>query len=559
MTSTARPDDSLPQTGVERANLAMRMAARDPDGLKGVILQARAGPLRDAVVATLPAQTVRIHAGIGLEALTGGLDLAQTLVEGRAILREGLLDRPGWLIISMAERLPREIVAVLCQRFDRKGTGPVLLLDEGQEPDDRIDAALVERVALHVSLPEDERLQNPHLSAVPSSPFRGARASHAAEDTATLAALACRFGVNSLRAPLFALRSAQAIAGLQERDNVQPGDLAQAAALSLAHRATCLPDSPVPPDAKDSPSPNTPDTSRPVDPATVSDSLPESILLEAVRAVLPPDLLSRLAGGKSAVKRCASGAGQRKTGNRRGRPLPAQRKRPSGRERLDIIATLRAAAPWQKIRRSAEATPGPRIWPSDLHVRRFEDRSDRLLIFAVDASGSAALARLAEAKGAVELLLSQSYATRDHVALIAFRGQAAELLLPPTRSLVQTRRRLAALPGGGGTPLAAALKIAGETALVAQRHGLSPALALLTDGRANVALDGSADRAAAQKDAQQMARWIYGLGLPGTVIDVGRRPRDQLAVLAALLGANYTPLPHAAAEGLSRVLHDSLA
>lgn len=559
MTAEASTDVPLPPAGVDCAHLAMQMAARDPGGLKGVILRARVGPIRDAVLGALPTQTVRIHSGMGIETLTGGLDLARTMAEGRSVWRAGILERPGWLLVSMAERLPRDLVAVLCQQLDRDGVGPVLLLDEGHDAEEQIDAALVERIGLHVTLPENERLRPQNLETVPATSFSGPRPTAAAEDTSALAALACRLGIDSLRAPLFALRSAQALAGLEGRDTVQPGDLARAAALSLAHRATCLPGPPDPTASENSSPPREPPPSEQADGPSAAGSLPEDILLEAVRAVLPPEVLNQLAGGRGVSVSRASGAGQRKTGNRRGRPLPARRKRPSDRERLDIVATLRAAAPWQKIRRGAEATPGPRIWPSDLHVRRFEDRSDRLLIFAVDASGSAALSRLAEAKGAVELLLAQSYATRDHVALISFRGQGTEMLLPPTRSLVQTRRRLAALPGGGGTPLAAALKLAGETAITARRHGLSPALALLTDGRANVALDGSADRGAAQQDAQQMARWIYGLGLPGTVIDVGRRPHDRLAVLAALLGANYTPLPRAAAEGLSQLLHDSLA
>jgi hypothetical protein len=89
--------------------------------------------------------------------------------------------------------------------------------------------------------------------------------------------------------------------------------------------------------------------------------------------------------------------------------------------------------------------------PDDIRLKQAQERSDRVLIFTVDASGSAALARLAEAKGAVELLLAQAYARRDHVALIAFRGDRAEVLLPPTRSLARARRRLADLPGGGGT------------------------------------------------------------------------------------------------------------
>ncbi|WP_412509900.1 VWA domain-containing protein, partial [Roseovarius sp. SYSU LYC5161] len=110
--------------------------------------------------------------------------------------------------------------------------------------------------------------------------------------------------------------------------------------------------------------------------------------------------------------------------------------------RHDVIATLRAAAPWQALR-ARHGAARVVIHPGDIRLRRYEDRSDRLVIFVVDASGSAAMARLAEAKGAVELLLGQAYARRDHVAVVAFRGSAAETLLPPTRSLVQAKRRLA--------------------------------------------------------------------------------------------------------------------
>ena len=168
------------------------------------------------------------------------------------------------------------------------------------------------------------------------------------------------------------------------------------------------------------------------------------------------------------------------------------------------------------------------------------------------------MARLAEAKGAVELLLAQAYARRDQVALLAFRGRAAELILPPTRSLVQTKRRLAGLPGGGGTPLAAGLELALDTAQRASARGLTPTIALLTDGRGNVALDGSADRVVAEADALRLASGIRRAAVPTVVIDTANRPQPGLRSLAGALGATYIALPRADANKLAAILGQAL-
>ncbi|ARE40114.1 Protoporphyrin IX Mg-chelatase subunit D [Rhodovulum sp. P5] len=168
------------------------------------------------------------------------------------------------------------------------------------------------------------------------------------------------------------------------------------------------------------------------------------------------------------------------------------------------------------------------------------------------------MTRLAEAKGAVELLLAEAYARRDHVALVSFRGEEAELLLPPTRSLVQTKRRLAALPGGGGTPMAAGLKTALEVAIQAKGRGMTPTVALLTDGRANIALDGTPNRALAAEDAQKMATAIRFNGFPSMVIDMGNRPERSLKALADTLGGPYIPLPRADSNRLSSAVSAAL-
>ena len=169
------------------------------------------------------------------------------------------------------------------------------------------------------------------------------------------------------------------------------------------------------------------------------------------------------------------------------------------------------------------------------------------------------MARLNEAKGAVELLLAEAYAARDHVALIAFRGEGAEQLLPPTRSLVQTKRRLASLPGGGGTPLAAGLRDAALLAQQSRARGLTPTVVVLTDGRANIALDGAANRADAGRDAEQMADLLRAEGISALVIDMSNRPQEPLRALAGRLGAPYLALPRADAQRLSGAVSAALS
>jgi magnesium chelatase subunit D len=223
-------------------------------------------------------------------------------------------------------------------------------------------------------------------------------------------------------------------------------------------------------------------------------------------------------------------------------------------QRLNVIETLRAAAPWQPLRRRAHGHAAARLQvrPEDFRIARYRQRAQTTSIFVVDASGSAALHRLAEAKGAVELLLADCYVRRDRVALVAFRGKAAEVVLPPTRSLVRAKRGLAGLPGGGGTPLAAGIDMAIELAASLARRGDTPVLIVLTDGRANVSRDGGGGRAAAEADALAAARAVRLAGIAALLVDTSPRPEPQAERIAAAMGARYLPLPHADAHAVSR-------
>jgi magnesium chelatase subunit D len=186
-----------------------------------------------------------------------------------------------------------------------------------------------------------------------------------------------------------------------------------------------------------------------------------------------------------------------------------------------------------------------------MRVRRVRQNATTTTLFVVDASGSAALHRLAEAKGAVELLLAECYVRRDRVALVAFRGQQADVLLPPTRSLVRAKRSLAGLRGGGGTPLASAIDHAGALAGSLQRQGDSVIMVFLTDGRANIARDGSPGRELAEAQALESARQLAQVSAAVLLVDTSPRPQAQARTLASAMAATYLPLPHADAPALS--------
>ena len=224
------------------------------------------------------------------------------------------------------------------------------------------------------------------------------------------------------------------------------------------------------------------------------------------------------------------------------------------------MATLRAAAPWQRVRRllltqGAQAGVRVVVKTDDFHVRHFEQRRTTTTLFAIDASGSSALHRLAEAKGAVELLLAECYVRRDQVAVVTFRGQSAQLLLPPTRSLVRAKRALAGLPGGGGTPLAAGIDAVARLSQQVRRSGSTPVVVLLTDARANVSRSGEGGRVQAQADALAAARQLRALGGHVLLIDTSVRPEPAALALAVALGARYLALPRADAATLSRAVN----
>ena len=406
-------------------------------------------------------------------------------------------------------------------------------------------------------------------------------------------------GIDSLRVPTLALRVACCHAALHARSHIADDDLAFAARRVLAPRATQLPapaenasdtepqnssDSSAEPDqaqeqssnsleptetpnpsesAKDEEDTSSTDTSE--EDTNTQDEAPsdlpssenlQEMMIAAALASLPPDVLEGLLTKPGRNLGNTSGrSGQFRSGTQRGRPLPPRTGRPGGHARLHILSTLRAAAPKQRLRGNTQQGRVA-IRSEDFHVHRYQQHSSSCLILALDASGSAALQRLAEAKGAVELLLQQSYARRDSVCIVSFKGAKAQLLLPMTRSLVRAKRAMMGLPGGGGTPLALALKMACEQATQLQRQGVTPILVVLSDGRANVNLQGLGGRAQAQADAQQWAAQWRQTGHRCLWIDTSLQPDTQVQNMAQTMGGSYLPMPQVQAQRMASAMEN---
>jgi magnesium chelatase subunit D len=286
----------------------------------------------------------------------------------------------------------------------------------------------------------------------------------------------------------------------------------------------------------------------------------EAIVLEAARAALPAGLLQQLTAERAMQQARGRGAGRTgamRTSRQRGRPMGSRPGWPRDGARLALIDTLRAAAPWQRLRAPSKRSPSVasariQIRASDFRVKRLQERAQTTTVFVVDASGSSALHRLAEAKGAVELLLAECYVRRDQVAVVAFRGRGAEVLLAPTRALARARRALSGLPGGGGTPLSQGIERATLLADGLARQGGRPMVVLLTDGKANVAHDGTGGRARAAADAKDAALRMRLAGHACLLIDTSPRPSPDAEALAGHMNAAYLALPQADARALSR-------
>lgn len=593
---------------LQDALIAAELFAQSPAALGGLVIQAHAGPvrtrylefLRSCLPAAVPLRKLPLT--IQDERLLGGLDLTATLAAGKPVLSRGVLadSHGGVLMVAMAERMPPSLSARLASVMDRRqvviareglsaeieSAFGLVLLDESVADDEHIAPELMDRTAFHIDLRDvGVREMDQALALFQASRWDQDPQAHASfavrapttdgvgdEITQALCATAMALGIASIRAAIFAHRVADRAGRWMGHAQADQEDAALAARLVLAPRATRLPSSP------DEPPPEPPpeDTSAPDDRAQDSESPnpdPENlddVVLESAKAAIPAGLLAQLLSDQRLFAR-SSGSGKsgaQKKAGARGRPLGARQGLPEGRARLSIIDTLRAAAPWQNLRggldRSSAASSSHgrdasrdrrlRIRAEDFRIKRFKDKTETTTIFVVDASGSSAIHRLAEAKGAVELLLADCYVRRDQVAVIAFRGQRAEMILPPTRSLVRAKRGLSGLPGGGGTPLALAIDASVALAVGIARKGETPLVVMLTDGKANIGRDGQPGREQASRDALAAADQFAITGYAAMVIDTSPQPSSAAQLIAQHMRARYMPLPHAGAAQVNHAI-----
>lgn len=548
--------DSAPADPLNDAILAANLFTQAPLRFGGMVLRGHS-PARDGLVAAIaahiPCRRLPIH--VDDERLLGGIDIAASLAAGKPVVTHGLLAEAqgGVLIVPMAERMGEALAGRLAQALDDKQIA-LILLDDAQDADEGPPLALMERLAFQCDLTHSRQYE-----AAIGEVAVGEVAPLDDEGLSAIAATGAALGVHSVRALIHTGEAALSHAQLCGRGAAEKPDLEAAARLVLAPRATQLPPPPQEPEADDAPPPEQGETPEENNQQSAEQKLEDKVV-EAAAAAIPADLLEQLAKGLAPRQAGGSGSGQKRKSGLRGKPLGARPGMPRGGARLAMIDTLRAAVPWQGVRkREAGADPNaPLIMrKDDLRVRRFEEKAARVTIFAVDASGSAAAARLAEAKGAVELMLAQAYVTRSEVALIAFRGEVAEMLLPPTRSLTRARRALAELPGGGGTPLAIGLNAARELAGSVRARGRTPSVIVLTDGRANIDASGQPGRKQAGEDSEAAAKAIAREGIDALVVDISARASREGGQLAGAMNARYLALPRADAKTLHAAISAS--
>jgi magnesium chelatase subunit D len=543
---------------------------------------------------TRPARLVELPVGASEDRLVGSLDLERALTKGETAFEPGLLAAAhrGVLYVDEVNLLHDHLVDLLLDAaalgtsyVEREGVSVqhaarFLLVGTMNPEEGELRPQLLDRFGLTVEVRATrdpaERAEvvrrrlayeaDPAGFAAEWEAADASLAQHIADARARLdnvvlgdqalreiTTVCAAFDVDGLRADLVTAKAAIALAAWAGREEVSTEDVRTAARLALPHRRRRNPfdapglDEQQLDDALSSVEPPPPPDDDPGSgasaPATSSELPPESGSGERTQGV--GETFTPVALNVPGVNRRQGAAGRRSRSEGGSGRLTGARTPEGTLRAVHLTATLRAAAPHQVARgRSSELL----VHGSDLREAVREGREGNLVLFVVDASGSmAARQRMVAVKGAVVSLLTDAYQRRDKVALVSFRRDGGELLLPPTSSVDAAVRRLAELPTGGRTPLSAGLLVAADVLRVERvrdpnRRAL---VVVVTDGRYT-----------SGPSPELAAGHVKRLAAASVVVDCesGRVRLGLASALAESLDARSYRLDELSAASLTRVV-----